>query len=78
MGTCVGLRNIRYFVCFLTYTALHGFLTFLISLAYFAVVSSGSLDQLFGGNNKNKPEDPNDPAAGDQQDGNEDNEEEMS
>lgn len=35
MGTCIGLRNIRYFVSFLFFTSLHGLVTSVISVAYF-------------------------------------------
>ena len=57
MGTCIGLRNIRYFVCFLVYTALHGMITFLISLAYFTAVSSGSMEAVFGGSSSKSSDD---------------------
>ena len=68
MGTCIGLRNIRYFVCFLCYTALHGFITFLISVSYFAAVSSGSMEEIFGAagmKGGKTDDDPSDPTGGD-------------
>mmetsp|Transcript_10414 Transcript_10414/g.7318 ORF Transcript_10414/g.7318 Transcript_10414/m.7318 type:complete len:175 (+) Transcript_10414:303-827(+) len=37
VGTCVAKRNIKYFVCFLFYTGLHGILTGIICFTYVAV-----------------------------------------
>lgn len=46
MGTCIGHRNLRYFVCFLCYTALHAFYTCLLSVLYFYFISMGEYDFL--------------------------------
>lgn len=56
VGTCVGRRNIRYFVLFLIYTALHGFLTAIICLSYTATDDNFSLAY---NPNKSKDEDSN-------------------
>lgn len=45
VGTCVGKRNVRYFVMFLFYTGLHGILTGIICFTFVAVDTSFS----FGG-----------------------------
>ena len=39
MGTCIGHRNLRYFVCFLFWTALHALFTAILSLLYFMIKS---------------------------------------
>lgn len=41
MGTCIGHRNLRYFVCFLFYTCLHALFTSILSLLYFMIKSMG-------------------------------------
>ena len=41
MGTCIGHRNLRYFVCFLFYTALHALFTAIVSFLYFYIKSLG-------------------------------------
>ena len=48
MGTCIGHRNLRYFVCFLFYTGLHALFTSIISLLYFMIKSMGEYDFLSG------------------------------
>lgn len=35
MGTCVGKRNLKYFLAFLLLTSLHAFATFAICVTYF-------------------------------------------
>ena len=47
MGTCIGHRNIRYFVCFLLYTSLHGLITGLIGFLYFWFVTREKYDTFF-------------------------------
>ena len=44
MGTCIGHRNLRYFVCFLCYTCLHALFTSILSLLYFMIKSMGEYD----------------------------------
>lgn len=46
MGTCIGHRNLRYFVCFLCYTCLHALFTSILSLLYFMIKSMGEYDFL--------------------------------
>ena len=52
MGTCIGLRNIRYFVSFLVFTSLHGLITFIISIFFFLNVTNPVFDQVLGRDNK--------------------------
>jgi len=52
VGTCVGRRNVRYFVLFLFYTALHGFFTAIICLSYTATDDNFSFTY-----DPNKPKD---------------------
>ena len=47
MGTCIGLRNIKYFVCFLSYTSLHALITCIINSIFFGVKTYGNLHDLF-------------------------------
>lgn len=35
MGTCIGLRNLKAFICFLGFTSLHGIFTSILALAFF-------------------------------------------
>ena len=44
MGTCIGKRNIRYFLGFLFMTSMHAFITFGICATYFLQVTS-KIDQ---------------------------------
>lgn len=54
MGTCIGLRNIRYFVSFLSFTSLHALITLGISAAYFFNETNSILDQVLGNKNKKR------------------------
>jgi len=47
MGTCIGYRNIRYFVLFLVFTSTHALITSLISLGYFLVKTSPIFNHIF-------------------------------
>ena len=40
MGTCVGKRNLKYFLAFLGWTALHAFVTAIICVIYFFRVTN--------------------------------------
>ena len=44
MGTCIGRRNIRYFVSFLSWTTLHAFITSLLTGLHLALYSEKILD----------------------------------
>lgn len=39
MGTCIGKRNLKYFLAFLFWTAVHAFATAIICTAYFLTVT---------------------------------------
>jgi len=54
MGTCIGQRNIRYFVCFLVYTPLHALITCLIGMTFF-IVRTKDVDSIFGRNEEAEP-----------------------
>ena len=56
MGTCIGHRNLRYFVCFLAYTCLHSLFTFILSGLYFYIVSMGEYDFMNDGRERDDPE----------------------
>ena len=47
MGTCIGLRNIRYFVCFLAFTSLHALITCIIDTLFFSFFTYPKLDEIF-------------------------------
>ena len=46
MGTCIGHRNLRYFVCFLFYTAVHSIFTTILGGLYFYFKSMDEYDIL--------------------------------
>ena len=56
MGTCIGHRNVRYFVSFLSFTALHAFITFIVGLIYFLVITVHKFDGFFPKKDKEKPQ----------------------
>ena len=56
MGTCIGLRNIRYFVCFLFYTSMHALLVFIYSVTFFATKTLGEF-HIFDDSSSTKKED---------------------
>lgn len=47
VGTCIGKRNTRYFVLFLFYTAIHAFITFILTLLYAVIKTPKHLGPLF-------------------------------
>ena len=47
MGTCIGKRNIKYFVCFLGYTSMHALVTCIINSVFFGVKTYGNVSRLF-------------------------------
>ena len=44
VGTCVGYRNVRYFIGFLIFTALHALVTFFICIGYMLETKKGKND----------------------------------
>ena len=56
MGTCIGRRNIRYFICFLFYASLHGFITAGIGVANFVLVTLPNYRQVFGSESSSSSE----------------------
>lgn len=56
MGTCIGRRNIRYFICFLFYASLHGFVTAVIGALNFFLVTVPNFEQVFGRREENLDE----------------------
>ena len=47
MGTCIGKRNIRYFVSFLAFTSLHALLTAVMDTTFFVVKTVPIMNTLF-------------------------------
>ena len=46
MGTCVGLRNLKAFVCFLGFTSVHGIFTSILSISFFFEKTYDQVEQL--------------------------------
>ncbi|MFN9897802.1 MAG: hypothetical protein ACK55Z_03205, partial [bacterium] len=46
VGTCVGLRNVRYFIGFLFFTAVHALLTFTICIVAFCLSKNTDSEEL--------------------------------
>ena len=68
MGTCIGLRNIRYFVSFLFFTALHALVTTIISLAFFSKNTIPVFDQVFDREDRTQQQQKNTEPENDQDD----------
>ena len=52
MGTCVGLRNLKAFVCFLGFTSLHGIFTSIIAISFFFSQSYHQMSDLMDKNTR--------------------------
>ena len=47
MGTCIGLRNLRYFIGFLTMTSMHALITLILAICYFFTETYPNMDRIF-------------------------------
>ena len=67
MGTCIGYRNLRHFVCFLVYTAVHSLLTVIIAAIFLVSKSAHILDSVFGSSSSSTRSTNEDPPANDEE-----------